>query len=360
MSENSIINNRLWKNDIDLVLEALLEVSELAGKTVMITGAAGLICSSVIDIFIRYNECHEEKIKIVAAGRSEDKIRERFAEYYNEDYFAFLDYDANSINPHFGLGYDYIIHGASNAYPKSIVNEPVETMLSNLTGLSSILEYARSEKKDERNSRVLYISSSEVYGNKGDNEPFIEDEYGSIDILNPRSSYPESKRAAETLCISYGVEYGVDVVIVRPGHIYGPTASRQDNRVSSMWAYDAAARRNIVMKSDGMQLRSYTYCLDCASAIIKILINGQKQTAYNISNRESIASIKELAESLSDIGEINLIREIASCEDAKAYNSMKNSSLNSDRLYELGWKGLFSLREGLEHTVNILRSKDID
>ena len=345
-----------WIEDLDLVIKNCPELSELKGKTIMITGATGLICSAIIDILIRYNQSVDDKIHIIAAGRSEDGMRERFDKYFYDDYFTYMKYDSTKENS-FNFECDYIIHGASNAFPKSISEQPVETMISNIIGIRDILEYVRNSQVSKRSvKRVIYISSSEVYGNKSDNNPFVEDEYGIVDILNPRNSYSESKRAAETLCISYAEEYGLDTVIVRPGHIYGPTASRGDNRVSSMWAYDVAEGKNIVMKSDGSQLRSYTYCLDCASAILKVLLDGESNNSYNISNQNSVISIKEMAEILAKVGEVKLIIATPDETEKKSYNPMINSSLNSQKLMSLGWQGVFEAREGFEHTVKIIRS----
>ena len=346
---------KTWNNDLDRVLDTFPEISRLAGKTVFITGASGLICSPIVDLFIRFNQKKKTYINIIVAGRNEERMRDRFRNAFDEDYFAFFDYDSTRDNI-FDFECDYIIHGASNAFPKSISTEPVETMISNVIGLKQILDYSRDSQSGNRPiSRVLYISSSEVYGNKGNNYPFVEDEYGIVDILNPRNSYSESKRASETLCIAYNKEYGVDTVTVRPGHIYGPTASEKDNRVSSMWAYDAASGRDIVMKSDGAQIRSYTYCLDCASAIVKVLLKGQSGDSYNISNPDSIITIKEMAEILAKSSDVKLIQEIPDIAESKTYNLMTNSSLNSDKLEGLGWKGLFDSYTGLSHTVDILK-----
>ena len=68
----------------------------------------------------------------------------------------------------------------------------------------------------------------------------------------------------------------IAVSIVRPGHIYGPTATRKDNRVSTAFAYNASDGKDIIMKSDGAQIRSYCYMLDCASAILYVLLKGKK------------------------------------------------------------------------------------
>ncbi|MFQ7094394.1 MAG: NAD-dependent epimerase/dehydratase family protein [Ruminococcus sp.] len=74
--------------------------------------------------------------------------------------------------------------------------------------------------RKNKSNRVVYISSSEVYGSKLKDQPYQESDYGYVDLLNPRSCYPSSKRASETLCSAYASEYGLDTVVVRPGHIY--------------------------------------------------------------------------------------------------------------------------------------------
>ena len=350
----SIYNSRLWLSDVDETIAEMPELRELAGNTVMITGATGLICSAIVDVLVRWNELHNEKINIIVAGRNKERVIERFSPYIKRDWFKFLQYDATSSDNSFIYNCDYIIHGASNAFPSRFLKEPVETMLSNIVGLKELLEYARSIKT----KRVLYISSSEIYGMKKDSGPFKGNEYGFIDLLNHRNSYSIGKRAAETLCVSYAVEYDVESVIVRPGHIYGPTATETDNRVSSSWAYAVARGKNITMKSDGAQIRSYCYCLDCASAILTVLLKGEAQHAYNISNPDSIISIKEMAEILVESENVKLLMDIPTETERQGFNPMKNSSLDASDLLQLGWKGLFDASRGFSHTVQILKEKN--
>ena len=347
----NLLDNKLWLEDIDKVLASSLELSELEGRSVYITGATGLICSALIDVLIRYNETHKNQVLIYAAGRSFERVKTRFAAGINKGYVKFVSYDATSSLLSFGDKVDYIIHGASNASPDLYAKEPVETLVSNFDGLKSLLDMAR--KRDVK--RVLFISSSEVYGNNSSDKPIKEDEYGFVDILNSRSSYPIGKRAAETLCVAYAREYNIQTVVARPGHIYGPTASEKDRRVSSAWAYDVAHGYDIIMKSDGSQMRSYCYCLDCAAAILKILLHGECATAYNISNPHSIISIKDMAEFLCRYANVKLVLEKPDIGDKKAFNPMLNSSLDSTKLQSLGWDGLFDAETGFSHTVSILR-----
>ena len=108
------------------------------------------------------------------------------------------------------------------------------------------------------------------------------------------------------------------------------------------------------MKSAGTQVRSYCYCLDCASAIVKALLKGESVKAYNISNPASIINIKEMAEILAESANVSLKMEAPTEDEKKGFNPMDNSSLDSSELLQLGWKGLFNARRGLSHTVSII------
>ena len=348
-----LYDNKLWIEDIDKVGCVIPEIEELEGCNVLITGASGLIGSAIVDVFFRYNDTHTGKIRILAAGRSVDNMRSRFGNMIDRPDFTFVNYDATK-NSETKFSADYIIHGAGTAYPSIVIKEPVETMMSNFLGMKYLLDCA----KEQGTKRLVYISSSEIYGRKEGSNPYKENEYGFVDLLNPRSSYAAGKRAAETLCASYAAEYGVESVIVRPGHVYGPTASERDTRVSSVWPYDVVNGKDIVMKSTGSQIRSYCYCLDCASAILKVLLCGNPCCAYNISNPDSIISIREMAEILTNAAGVKLRTEVPSKLEATAFNPMDNSSLDSDSLASLGWEGLFDAETGFEHTVRLLKTKN--
>lgn len=352
----TVNDSKQWISDLDLALSDLSELRELEGSYILITGATGLICSAIVDMLIRYNEQHENKIHVVAACRRYETYYRRFEQYCNRDYLHFAEYDATRFDNVIEYPVDYIIHGASNASPDKISSEPVETMLANFAGTLNLMQIA----KQHCAKRLLYISSSEIYGKKEHIEPYMENDYGFVDPLCKRNAYSISKRAAETLCVSFAEEYGMVPVIVRPGHIYGPTASPKDSRASSVFAYASAMRNAIVMKSKGEQIRSYCYCVDCASAILKVLFCGASCEAYNISNTESIISIRDMAEMFAKVGDVNIWDEEASQEEKATFNPMSNSSLNSEKLIGLGWKGHFGAYEGLSHTINILREIESD
>lgn len=344
-----ICNEQYW-SDVKEVIAQIPRVENIKESRILITGATGLIGSAITDLFLWLNKNYGYRIQIFLAGRSEEKMAKRFEAFVEGEDYIYVPYDA-SKNCEFDIEVDYIIHGASNADPKSYVAQPVDTMLANLIGTNSLLKFAY----EHQSRRLLYISSSEVYGKKNDATPYMEDDYGFIDIIRPRACYPCSKRAAETLCISYGMQYGVDTVIVRPGHIYGPTILDSDSRASAQFTRNAVNNEDIVMKSAGVQKRSYCYMLDCASAIITVLLNGKMGEAYNISNKDSVVTIRELAEALADYAGTNVIFECPSDEEIKGYNMMENSSLDAKKLENLGWKACFDLKRGVNRTISNLR-----
>jgi nucleoside-diphosphate-sugar epimerase len=346
-----LYSSSVWKKDLDTALSILSELSGKAPCSVLVTGSTGLIGTAVVHLLLRFNDTSDRKIDVLATGRTLERVKEHYSDLLDRDDLFFAPFDAADPDLSGFKDIDYIIHAASPASPDAIVKNPVETFESNTVGLKALLSFSR----DNGVKRLLFVSSSEVYGKTSQDTPSKEDEYGFIDPLLPRNSYSIGKRAGENLCASFLSEYEVDSVIVRPGHIYGPTAAPSDIRVSSSWAYDAAKGRDIVMKSSGEQIRSYCYCLDCATAIMKVLFDGRSGEAYNISNRDSIMSIAELADTISSVSGVSLIKDIPTEEERKAFNPMKNSSLDSNKLESLGWKGLFDGKTGVSHTIGILR-----
>lgn len=339
-------------DDVGLSLSSIPGVHELFGTSILVTGATGMICSSVVDILLYLNRQKNAGIQILVAGRNEQKAAQRFEGFTQNDGLFFVPYDATAATEiKIDGNVDYVIHGASNANPAIYMKEPVETILANIIGLSAMLRLAETKKAH----RLLYVSSSEVYGKKEDSRPYGENDYGYLDILNQRAGYPSSKRTGESLCVAYGMEYGVDSVMVRPGHIYGPTIQDSDNRASAQFTRDAVAGIDIVMKSKGEQLRSYCHSLDCASAMLTVLLRGEKGNAYNISNPDSICTISDIAHAIGAAAGVKVLFDLPTQLEQKSYNLMDNSSLTSQKLESLGWTPRFDLEYGVGRMIKILK-----
>ncbi len=338
---------KYW-DDLQMASRSIPHVELLNGKNILITGATGMICSVVAEMLMKLNVA-DAGIKIYLAGRSKNRMEHRFEGFVEGADYYFVQFDATEASE-IKARADYIIHGAGNANPEAYTMYPVETMLGNFIGLNSLLDFAVKNNS----KRLLYISSSEVYGLKETGGPYKEDDYGNLDILIPRACYPSAKRAAETLCIAYGEEYGLETVIVRPGHIYGPSITNSDTRASAQFTQDVVNGHDIHMKSSGEQKRSYCYAVDCATAILSVLLNGKNGEAYNISNRNSIVSVRDMANALAEYTGRKVVFENPSDLERKGYNLMMDSSLKSEKIEALGWKALFDLQSGVQRTIDYL------
>ena len=345
----------VYRDDIREAIRIIPDVSTFRGKSILITGGTGIIGSGAADLLIFLNREYGAGMKISLAGRSEENIQKCFGNALREQEIEYLYYDALN-SPVLETEADYYIHCAGIACPDFYGKYPVETLLGMVNGLNTVFQSARHNPQ----SRVLLVSSSEVYGSRSaeNQDPFREDDYAYVDILQSRSCYPTGKRAAETLCASYRKEYGTDFMVARPGYVYGPWITEVDNRSASAFLRNAAAGKPIVMKSPGEQERSYSYSPDCASALLTILTNGESGEAYNIASRKSVASICEFAEAAAEAGNAEIIRAFPSEEEIKSYTTMKHAVLDPTKLETLGWKSLWNIREGVSHTIEAMKDSD--
>lgn len=320
-----------YKDDIRLVGELNLPWDKLSGSNILVTGASGLIGSCLVEILMSRAD---KDYNVFASARNENRARDRFKEYENDPSFHFLKYDVVKTLE-CDVDFHYIIHAASNASPNFFATKPVEVIKSNIEGAVNLLDYGILHDL----KRFLFVSSGEVYG-EGDGRIFTEDYCGYVNLTNPRSCYPSSKRAAETLCVSYGVEYGVETVIARPCHIYGPNFTESDNRVYAQFIRNVRRGENIVLKSNGEQFRSWCYVVDCASALLYILLKGKNGEAYNIADESSNVSIRELAEIIARLSKKDIIYDIPSETEKRGFNVVSKSVFSIEKIQSLGWNVL--------------------
>ena len=345
------IANTLYKEDIAALASSNINWDMLKNKRILITGATGLIGTFLIDLLMYRNLKYNDNITIYAIGRNKEKALIRFEEYFTSPLFEFIPKD---IKTAFELDapIDYIINGALNAHPIAYATEPVNTILTSILGINSMLYFASLHNV----TRTLYISSSEVYGvNRGDVEAFKEDYCGYLDCNTVRSCYPEGKRAAETLCQAYIKEKNIDIVIARSCHVYGPTMGDDDSKVIAQFLRNAVNKENIVLKSKGDQLYSYCYVADICSALLVMLLNGRNGEAYNISDNDGNLSLLEIANFLSEYTGKEIIFDVPSSVESAGYSKATKRLLDSSKLRELGWKPMYTLKDGIIRTVEILR-----
>lgn len=331
-----------YQEDIERVASLSLPWEKLSGRNILVTGATGLIGACLVDVLMnRQNRDYD----VYVAGRNEARAKKLFAASWDNPQFHFFQYDV--MRPlQTGVSFHYIIHAASNAGPNFFAATPVEVMKANLMGVCNLMDYGRQHDM----CRFLYVSTGEVYG-EGDGRVFSEDYSGYVNPMSPRSCYPSSKRAAETLCVSYALEYGVDVVVARLSHVYGPRFTESDNRVYAQFIRNVLRGEDIVMKSKGEQFRSWCYVVDAVMGMLFVLLKGQTGEAYNVADSTSNISIRQLAEMVAEIGGSKVIVDVPVEAERKGYNPVTKSVFATNKLESLGWMVIGSMKDKMISTI---------
>jgi len=343
-----VIKKTTYKDDVKNISQANLPWEKLSNTNILVTGATGLIGSCLIDALMAFPG---RSYHVYALGRNVKRASERFNPYYKDSHFHFIQHDV-TVPLQGDTQFDYIIHAASNASPHYFRTAPVEIIKSNTIGVSNLMEYGISHGM----RRFLYVSTGEIYG-EGDGRIFTEDYNGYVNITNPRSCYPSSKRAAETLCVSYMTEYGANVVIARPCHVYGPHFTESDNRVYAQFIRNILNGEDIIMKSTGEQYRSWCYVVDCITALLHLLLKGEKGEAYNIADSYSNITIKQLAEMIAHIGNRHIILDIPSDTEKRSFNPVSKSVFSTKKLEQLGWSITGTMEEKIRKTIEEMSNK---
>lgn len=346
--------SELYREDLETVKKNILSVSQLYGKSFLITGATGSIGSHFVDVLIYLNEAYQYHCQLFLCGREKEKIKQRFGE---KKYISFLPYDAKK-EISFQVEVDYLIHLAGNADPKKFRESPVETAEGNLLSAVYLLRYAREFVKE----KMIYISTGEVYGigeETGENGfAWKEEESGYMDSRCVRNAYPVSKRAAENLCMAYFKQWNIPIVIARLSHTFGSTFQIKDSRIHAVFIKKAVEKQDIVLHTEGKQIRSYCYVSDSVSGICSLLTKGVDGEVYNVSNMSNRVSIREFAEKIALKAGV-LVRMEREKQGEEYQNKMNCAVLSTDKLEALGWRAQFGIEEAIVRTIQILEEGNV-
>lgn len=350
----SLYDNSKYMEDIRDVVELDLPWRQLQDKSLMLSGATGLIGSFLIDVIFEKNIRNGLNCTIYALGRNEGKAKQRFSKFADDPHFVFIPYDVKHPLVRDDIGtVDYILHLASNTHPMLYATDPIGTITTNIIGLQNLLGFAVQHNV----SRFAFASSNEIYGeNRGDVELFDEDYCGYINCNTLRAAYPESKRCGEALCQAYKTQKGLDVVISRFTRSYGPTMIMSDTKAISQFIRKGIAGDDIVLKSEGTQYYSYTYMADAVSGLLWILLAGESGEAYNIADERSDIMLKDLAAIIAGIKGKKVVFELPDAVEASGYSKATKARLNGQKLKALGWQPKYDIKSGMERTIEILEA----
>ena len=352
------IDNKIFQEDMEMIAEAsYIPWDKLDGKTVLVTGATGLIGFNLISA-LAYEQLYKGiSLKILALVRNQSKAEERFHEILAAG--ASLDFVLGDLDhiPEIDTHADFIIHGGSPTASKYFAEHPVETITANLNGAQHLLELAKRNQSEG----FVFLSSMEVYGGIHQHEKVDEHHASFIDTMVPRSSYPEVKRMVESLCACYAEEYHVPAKVIRLTQTFGAGVRKEDNRVFAQFARSAMKHENIVMFTRGGTERMYLYTADAVTAILTVLLLGKGGEAYNAANEQAYCSIKEMADTVANLP---VIREKFNGPVAVVIDESKNNgklyppelymNLDTEKLRACGCEAQYDLKSMFSRMIETM------
>lgn len=340
--------NPIIQTDLSSISESFGNLNEFDNKTVLITGANGHIAMYMAYTFIYCIKNKGLRCRLVLLSRNMEKLDSLYSQFEKEGYVDIVCGSVEEIKP---IDADYVFHFAGNASPDAILNDPVGIMRANILGTFALSQMVIKNRK----GRLVFASSREVYGEVLNKDLIDEENFGRLNTLNIRSCYPESKRASESILESYKTQYGLDFLIARIAHAYGPgMKSKNDGRVMQDLIGAAIEGKDIELKSDGSALRAFCYISDVVLALLYIAVKGFSGEAYNVSNEIEEISVLNLAKKICELKKGISIRFISN-NVKNAYCSYKRIGLDTSKLESLGWFPVVSLDRGL---YNIFKSNE--
>lgn len=318
-----------------------IDWNKFDGKTVYVTGATGLIGSTLVKALASCSNA-----KVVAQVRDENRARAFFGDsvqYVIGDILQKSEYSERV---------DYIVHCANPTSSHFFISNPVETIKTAINGTINILDFA----KEKGVKGVVFLSTMEVYGTPEKGHRVTENEGGSFDSAVVRNSYPLSKQTCESLCAAYASEYGIHANVLRLTQTFGPGVKYDDGRVFAEFARCAVEKKDIILKTKGETERDYLYTVDAVSAILTILLKGESGEIYTAANEETYCSIYDMAQLIAKKYGINV--QIDEQDISRfGYANTLYMNLDTSKLANLGWKSFVSLEDAFDRLIESWREQ---
>lgn len=347
------INNSVYREDMEFVSGfTSINWAEFQNKTVLITGGTGLIGSNLINSLLFSNEKKQLGIKIVALVRNLEKAKEKFVEQLKfSSALSFIEGSVENL-PKIDMHIDYIIHGANPTASSFFVDYPIDTIKTAVNGTINMLGLAVKNKVDG----FIYLSSMEVYGAPLNGKFILETSGTTLDTMDVRSCYPESKRLCEALCAGYASQNGVRATVIRLAQTFGPGVLPEDQRVFAEFARCVKNNQDIVLQTTGESKRCYIYTADAVTAILSVLTNGEKGNAYNAANTSTYCSILEMANMVAYGLTENKIKVCVKIDNkqAKKFSPQHCLKLGTEKINSLGWEPRFGLMEMYQRMIALM------
>jgi UDP-glucose 4-epimerase len=253
---------------------------------------------------------------------------------------------------------DVVFHLAAAVGVRLIVEEPVRTLVTNIQGTETVLDYC-----NEFGKRVLVASTSEVYGDRREPEPLVEDGrrmYGPT--TSRRWAYAESKALDEFLALAYHQERGLDCVIVRLFNTVGPRQSGQYGMVVPRFVSAALGGRPLEIHGDGTQTRCFCHVQDTIRALTGLMdATGISGEIFNVGSTESV-TINELAQRVLEhtASQSKIVAVPYDEVYGQGIEDMLHRQPSIDKISSaVGWEPTFGLDGILEDVIRHVRAEPV-
>lgn len=326
------LNNELYKKELEYLMGLDLPWGMFKDKSVIVTGANGMIGKCIIDVLMAKNI----GVKIVAIDDDEQKAMERFSGYIDSDNFKFLKTKLNEHLEEMGRA-EFVIHTSLKKETNYL--KPIEIITNKINGTNNILEYA----VNHGNIRFVFISSLADHDEKI--AEFKENDLSYFNCNTLKELYFESKCASEGLCQAYIKQKELDAVIIRLAKVYGP------NSYLKRFIKNGLEKKELFLSNKGEEIYPYLYLTDAIAAILTILLKGECKKIYNVLDEESVLSLNDFVKIVANY--------VSEKEVFKANEKLKSTSeskivFDSKRLKELGWKPHYNITSGIKKSIDIL------
>ena len=308
-------------------------------KKILVTGGAGFIGSHLCKRLI------EQGNDVLCIDNYFTGTKENISDLFSSPYFEAIRHD---ICFPLYVEVDEIYNLACPASPIHYQYDPVQTTKTTVHGAINMLGLAK-----RIDARILQASTSEVYGDPSIH-PQIEDYWGNVNPIGPRSCYDEGKRCAETLFFDYLRQHDLDIKIIRIFNTYGPNMHPNDGRVVSNFIMQALTNKDITVYGDGEQTRSFCYIDDLIDGMMKMMqskksINGP----INLGNPVEFKII-ELAEMIIQLtnSKSKIINEGLPTDDP-----IRRKPDITKAKKEIDWEPKVDVMDGLKETIDYFKAK---
>ena len=310
---------------------------------IIVTGGLGFIGSNLIELLLN------KKFKVINI----DKVTYSSNFYNTKDYlgnknYTFIKCDLNNKAKLKKIIFknkpNGIFNLAAETHVDRSIDGPEAFIQSNILGVFNLLEIFREYSKQDKKSKLVHISTDEVYGDilKGrSNENFP---------YKPSSPYAASKAASDHLVSSYVRTYKISAIVTNCSNNYGP--KQHPEKLIPKLIYNILNNKNLPIYGNGKNSREWIYVKDHCEALLKVFLKGKVGEFYNIGSNKNLNNL-QISNSLIKIGKkmitIGSKVKIKFVKDRPGHDI--RYALDSKKiLKKLKWKTNVNFNKGLEKT----------